>query len=181
MRSLVRGNQKPHKSSKVVCTKQNMDTINALYMVENSRSVTKSSKKKPMIITSKKARPLTIDPEFVLQLVEQKPEQSLRRMGNQLGVKVGIHGSTNWHVLANSIGVQMQTCSALQLHCMRRFRSPITSVSLSMLYPTNTIYSQLSINVCWVAFRGFFSKRISSTSKETKFHLYIRVEIFASK
>lgn len=38
------------------------------------------------VVTPKKVRPRTVDPQLVLQLVEQEPEQSLRRMGNQLGI-----------------------------------------------------------------------------------------------
>ena len=84
-------------------------------------------------------------------------------------VKVGIHGIKNWHVLANSIGAEMQTCSALRLQCMQRFKGTITSVSLYMLYHIITICNQLSINACWIALQRFFSYRNISTCKETKF------------
>ena len=36
------------------------------------------------VVTPKKVRPLKVDPKLVLQLVEQKFDQSLRRMGNRL-------------------------------------------------------------------------------------------------
>ena len=38
------------------------------------------------VVTPKKIRPRAVDPELILQLVEQEPKQSLRRMANQLGI-----------------------------------------------------------------------------------------------
>ena len=69
----------PQKSKD--CTMQNMHAMNASHKVEKTRNGKKNFKKS--IVTPKNVIPVTVNTELVLQLFEQEPEHSVRRMGNQ--------------------------------------------------------------------------------------------------
>ena len=73
--------QKPHKRLYTAKYESNERTPQGRKIKKWHKNFQENS-----VVTPKKLRPLTVDPEPVFRLVEQDPEQSLRRMGNQLGI-----------------------------------------------------------------------------------------------